>query len=112
MGGGGGMGGGREVETRRLGRAALESGLGRGSYVVGAQWDEGNMVHAMKRLRLSCANGHVRCAVIVQSVRTENTEDTPHVTNTIYSNCEINRSRRFRRLHQLRNPHPAGKAPD
>ena len=24
-------------------------GLGRGSYVVGAQWDEGNMVHAMKR---------------------------------------------------------------
>ena len=23
--------------------------MGRGSYVVGAQWDEGNMVHAMKR---------------------------------------------------------------
>ena len=38
-----------EVETRRMGRAALEDGLGRGSYVVGAQWDEGNMVHAMKR---------------------------------------------------------------
>ena len=33
-----------------MGRAALEDGLGRGSYVVGAQsWDEGNMVHAMKR---------------------------------------------------------------
>jgi len=30
-------------------RAALEGGLGRGSYVVGAQWDEGNMVHAMRR---------------------------------------------------------------
>ena len=27
----------------------LLDGLGRGSYVVGAQWDEGNMVHAMKR---------------------------------------------------------------
>ena len=36
-------------ETRRMGRAALEGGLGRGSYVVGAQWDEGNMVHAMRR---------------------------------------------------------------
>ena len=38
------------METRRMGRAALEDGLGRGSYVVlvGAQWDEGNMVHAMK----------------------------------------------------------------
>ena len=39
----------REEETRRMGRAALEGGLGRGSYVVGAQWDEGNMVHAMRR---------------------------------------------------------------
>ena len=39
----------REVDTRRMGRAALEGGLGRGSYVVGAQWDEGNMVHAMRR---------------------------------------------------------------
>ena len=39
----------REVETRRMGRAALDDGLGRGSYVVGAQWDEGNMVHAMRR---------------------------------------------------------------
>ena len=38
-----------QEETRRMGRAALEDGLGRGSYVVGAQWDEGNMVHAMRR---------------------------------------------------------------
>ena len=38
-----------EVEALTMGRAALEGGLGRGSYVVGAQWDEGNMVHAMKR---------------------------------------------------------------
>ena len=43
------MEGWREVETWRMGRAALEGGLGRGSYVVGAQWDEGNMVHAMRR---------------------------------------------------------------
>ena len=47
--GGGEMEGWREEETRRMGRAALEGGLGRGSYVVGAQWDEGNMVHAMRR---------------------------------------------------------------
>ena len=39
----------REVEVRTMGRAALEDGLGRGSYVVGAHWDEGNMVHAMRR---------------------------------------------------------------
>ena len=39
----------REVEARTMGRAALEDGLGRGSYVVGAQWDEGHMVHAMRR---------------------------------------------------------------
>ena len=32
-----------------MGRAALGDRLGRGSYVVGAQWDEGNMVHAMRR---------------------------------------------------------------
>ena len=43
------MEGWREEETRRMGRAALEGGLGRGSYVVGAQWDEGNMVHVMRR---------------------------------------------------------------
>ena len=47
--GGGEMEDWREEETRRMGRAALEGGLGRGSYVVGAQWDEGNMVHAMRR---------------------------------------------------------------
>ena len=47
--GGGEMEDWREVEIRRMGRAALEVGLGRGSYVVGAQWDEGNMVHALKR---------------------------------------------------------------
>ena len=47
--GGGEVEGWREEETRRMGRAALEGGLGRGSYVVGAQWDEGNMVHAMRR---------------------------------------------------------------
>ena len=45
--GGGEMEDWREVETRRMGSAAPEDGLGRGSYVVGAQWDEGNMVHAM-----------------------------------------------------------------
>ena len=32
-----------------LGEKEPVAGLGRGSYVVGAQWDEGNMVHAMKR---------------------------------------------------------------
>ena len=47
--GGGEVEGWRDEETRRMGRAALEDGLGRGSYVVGAQWDEGNMVHAMRR---------------------------------------------------------------
>ena len=32
-----------------MGREALEAGLGRGGYVVGAMWDEGNMVQAMRR---------------------------------------------------------------
>ena len=30
-------------------REGLEARLGRGGYVVGAMWDEGNMVHAMRR---------------------------------------------------------------
>ena len=47
--GGGEMEDWREEATRRMGRAALEGGLGRGSYVVGAQWDEGNMVHAIRK---------------------------------------------------------------
>ena len=37
------------VETRRLGREELEARVGRGLYVAGAAWDEGNMVHAMRR---------------------------------------------------------------
>ena len=39
----------REEATRRLGREALEERVGRGLYVAGAAWDEGNMVHAMRR---------------------------------------------------------------
>ena len=39
----------REAETRRLGRGELEARVGRGLYVAGAAWDEGNMVHAMRR---------------------------------------------------------------
>ena len=39
----------REEETRRLGREELEARVGRGLYVAGAAWDEGNMVHAMRR---------------------------------------------------------------
>ena len=46
---GGGDDEGRIAEIRRLGREALEAGLGRGGYVVGAVWDEGNMVQAMRR---------------------------------------------------------------
>ena len=46
---GGGEGEGRVAEIRRMGREALEAGLGRGGYVVGAVWDEGNMVQAMRR---------------------------------------------------------------
>ena len=30
-------------------REELEAGLGRGRYAVGAEWDEGSMVHAMRR---------------------------------------------------------------
>ena len=36
-------------EVRRIEREGLEARLGRGGYVVGAMWDEGNMVHAMRR---------------------------------------------------------------
>ena len=39
----------REEETRRMARAELEARAGRGLYVAGAAWDEGNMVHAMRR---------------------------------------------------------------
>ena len=38
-----------EEETRRMVRAELEARVGRGLYVAGAAWDEGNMVHAMRR---------------------------------------------------------------
>ena len=45
-----GAGDGEEgSETRRMGRAELEAGVGRGRYVVGAEWDEGNMVQAMSK---------------------------------------------------------------
>ena len=33
----------------RMAREELEAGLGRGRYAVGAEWDEGSMVHAMRR---------------------------------------------------------------
>ena len=46
---GGGDEEGRIAEIRRMGREALEAGLGRGGYVVGAVWDEGNMIQAMRR---------------------------------------------------------------
>ena len=36
-------------EVRRIEREALEARLGRGGYVVGAMWDEGSAVHAMRR---------------------------------------------------------------
>ena len=39
----------RNNEVRRIEREGLEARLGRGGYVVGAMWDEGNMVHAMRR---------------------------------------------------------------
>ena len=39
----------RDDEVRRIEREGLEARLGRGGYVVGAMWDEGNMVHAMRR---------------------------------------------------------------
>ena len=36
-------------EAERIDREALEARLGRGGYVVGAAWDEGNMVHAIRK---------------------------------------------------------------
>ena len=39
----------RMGEVRRIEREALEARVGRGGYVVGAMWDEGNAVHAMRR---------------------------------------------------------------
>ena len=39
----------REEETRRMVRAELEARVGRGLYVAGAVWDEGNMVHAIRK---------------------------------------------------------------
>ena len=39
----------RNSEVRRIEREGLEARLGRGGYVVGAMWDEGNVVHAMRR---------------------------------------------------------------
>jgi len=35
--------------TRRSESPPQEARLGRGGYVVGAMWDEGNMVHAIRR---------------------------------------------------------------
>ena len=40
---------GRDNEVRRIEREGLEARLGRGGYVTGAMWDEGNMIHAMRR---------------------------------------------------------------
>ena len=39
----------RNVEAERIEREALEARLGRGGFVVGAMWDEGNMVHAIRK---------------------------------------------------------------
>ena len=39
----------RNVEAERIEREALEARLGRGGFVVGAMWDEGNMVHALRK---------------------------------------------------------------
>ena len=41
--------GGRTEAIGRMAREELEAGLGRGRYAVGAEWDEGSMVHAMRR---------------------------------------------------------------
>ena len=41
--------GGRTEAIGRMAREELEAGLGRGRYTVGAEWDEGSMVHAMRR---------------------------------------------------------------
>ena len=40
---------GRTEAIGRMVREELEAGLGRGRYAVGAEWDEGSMVHAMRR---------------------------------------------------------------
>ena len=54
-GGAGDAGGGleeageRNAEAERIDREALEARLGRGGYAVGAMWDEGNMVHAIRK---------------------------------------------------------------
>ena len=42
-------GAGRTDAIGRMAREELEAGLGRGRYAVGAEWDEGSMVHAMRR---------------------------------------------------------------
>ena len=42
-------GAGRTEAIGRMAREELEAGLGRGRYAVGAEWDEGSMVHAMRR---------------------------------------------------------------
>ena len=39
----------RDAEAERIDREALEARLGRGGYAVGAMWDEGNMVHAIRK---------------------------------------------------------------
>ena len=41
--------GGRTEAIGRMAREELEAGLGRGRYAVGAEWDEGSMVNAMRR---------------------------------------------------------------
>ena len=41
--------GGRTEAIGRMARDELEAGLGRGRYAVGAEWDEGSMVHAIRR---------------------------------------------------------------
>ena len=41
--------GGRTEAIGRMAREELEAGLGRGRYAVGAEWDEGSMVHAIRR---------------------------------------------------------------
>ena len=41
--------GGRTEAIGRMAREELEARLGRGRYAVGAEWDEGSMVHAMRR---------------------------------------------------------------
>ena len=46
---GGGESEARMGEVRRMEREALEARIGRGGYVVGAVWDEGSMIHAMRR---------------------------------------------------------------